>query len=116
MLVLLRSIVDGTRRTAAQLVVGCVFGGLGAIAGGVVWGDSQYVYLICGIAAVVTENVIIGIFNASKEFRDNPKSFFTWAWKLIVPTIPIFKSGAQVPLPPPEVEPASPTDEGAANG
>jgi hypothetical protein len=44
MLVLLRSIIDGTRRTALQLLAGCVFGGLGAMAAGFVWGQSHYVY------------------------------------------------------------------------
>lgn len=110
MLVLLRSIVDGTRRTAAQLVVGCIFGGLGATAAGMVWANSHYIYLICGVAAIVTENVILGLFNASKEFAAKPKDFFGWAWKLIVPTIPFFKVGAAG-----QVSPSTP-DDGSANG
>lgn len=93
MLVLLRSIVDGTRRTATQLIVGCIFGGLGAMAAGFVWGESKYIYLICGVAAVITENIVIGLFNVSKEFAERPRDVFSWAWKLIVPAIPTFRGG-----------------------
>lgn len=109
MLVLLRSIVDGTRRTAAQLIVGCIFGGLGAMAAAFVWKDSHYVYFICGVAAVITENLIVGVFNMSKQFKDDPKSTFSWAWKLIVPTIPFFRTGAQGQV-------AAEKDDGPANG
>lgn len=94
MLALLRSIIDGTRRSALQLLVGCIFGGLGAMAAAFVWKDSSWVYFICGVAAVMTENIVVGLFNMSKEFAANPKDVFAWAWKLVVPTIPFFKPGA----------------------
>lgn len=110
MLVLLRSIVDGSRRTAAQLLVGCIFGGLGASAAAFVWKDSHYVYFICGVAAVITENVIIGVTNMSKEFAEKPQTFFGWAWKLIVPTIPFLKAGATGVVPD-ATTPAAPNEE-----
>lgn len=85
MLVLLRSIVDGTRRSAMQLLAGCVFGAIGAMIAGTVFSENAYVYAICGVAAIVTENVILGLFNASKEFRDNPREVFAYFFKLLVP-------------------------------
>jgi hypothetical protein len=109
MLVLLRSIIDGTRRTALQLLVGCIFGGLGAMAAGFVWGQSHYVYLICGVAAVITENVVIGVFNMSQQFAQNPKDIIAWFIQTVLPSLGLFKSlGAGRATPPPSV-PAAPT-------
>lgn len=103
MLVLLRSIVDGTRRTALQLLVGCVFGGLGAMAAGFMWGESRYIYLICGVAAVITENVVIGVFNMSQQFAQNPKDILTWFIQTVVPAIPLIRAAKveDKPAPPP---------------
>ena len=86
MLVLLRSIIDGTRRTWYALLVGCFLGGLGAGIAGHVFADSQYVYYICGVSAVMAENVVLGLFNASREFRDAPIKVFSQMWRLIVPS------------------------------
>jgi hypothetical protein len=108
MLVLLRSIVDGTRRTALQLLVGCVFGGLGAMAAGFVWGSSHYVYLICGVAAVITENLVIGVFNMSQQFAQNPKDIVAWFIQTVVPAIPMFRAAvAKAPQAPPVITPAA---------
>jgi hypothetical protein len=116
MLVLLRSIVDGTRRTALQLLVGCVFGGLGAMAAGFVWGQSHYVYLICGVAAVVTENLVIGLFNMSNQFAQNPKDIIAWFIQTVLPSLGMLKglggaaapSVPSAPVPPAPAAPTSP--------
>lgn len=92
MLVLLRSIVDGTRRTALQLFVGCVFGGLGAMGAGFVWGNSHYVYLICGVAAVITENMVVGFFNMSQQFASNPRDVIAWFIQTVLPALPLFRA------------------------
>jgi hypothetical protein len=113
MLVLLRSIIDGTRRTALQLLVGCVFGGLGAMAAGFVWGQSHYVYLICGVAAVVTENLVIGLFNMSSQFAQNPKDIIAWFIQTVLPSLGMLKGlgGAAAPpsAPPAPAAPVAPT-------
>jgi hypothetical protein len=96
MLVLLRSIIDGTRRTALQLLVGCIFGGLGAMAAGFVWGQSHYVYLICGVAAVITENVVIGVFNMSQQFAQNPKDIIAWFIQTVLPSLGCSRRSALV--------------------
>lgn len=110
MLVLLRSIIDGTRRTALQLLVGCVFGGLGAMAAGFVWGSSHYVYLICGVAAVITENLVIGLFNMSNQFAQNPKDVIAWFVQTILPSLGLLKGlgGSAAPAAPPAA-PQAPT-------
>jgi hypothetical protein len=108
MLVLLRSIVDGTRRTALQLLVGCIFGGLGAMAAGFVWGQSHYVYLICGVAAVITENLVIGFFNMSQQFAQNPKDILTWFIQTVLPSLGLFKALGAAPKVTP-LAPAAPT-------
>jgi hypothetical protein len=113
MLVLLRSIIDGTRRTALQLLAGCVFGGLGAMAAGFVWGQSHYVYLICGVAAVVTENIVIGCFNMSQQFASNPRDVIGWFIQTVLPAIPLFraataKTPSAVPAPSAPAAPAAP--------
>jgi hypothetical protein len=108
MLVLLRSIVDGTRRTALQLLVGCIFGGLGAMAAGFVWGQSHYVYLICGVAAVITENLVIGFFNMSQQFAQNPKDIVAWFIQTVLPAIPLFRAATAASSPTPNSPPAAP--------
>ena len=86
MLTLLRSIVDGSRRSALQLIAGCVFGAAGAALAGYVFHDSKWVLPLAGASAVMTEHVILGLFNASKEFSDHPIEVFARLWRLIVPT------------------------------
>lgn len=99
LLALLRSIIDGTRRTALQLMASCIFGGLGAAAAGFVWAESHYVYFICGIAAVVTDNVVVGLFAFSKQFATDPRDWMSWVLKTVVTVVPIFpafKSAAAI--------------------
>lgn len=86
MLVLLRSILDGTRRSWYALLVGCVLGGAGAAMAGHIFYNSAWVYPICGVAAVMTENVILGLFKASAEFKDEPIKVFSQLWRLVMPT------------------------------
>ncbi|ARK07494.1 hypothetical protein LAV_00119 [Sphingobium phage Lacusarx] len=86
MLVLLRSILDGTRRTWYALLVGCVLGGAGAAMAGHVFAESKWVYPICGVAAVMTENVMLGLFKASQEFSEKPIDVFSRVWRLVMPT------------------------------
>jgi hypothetical protein len=116
MLVLLRSIVDGTRRTALQLLVGCIFGGLGAMAAGFVWGQSHYVYLICGVAAVITENLVIGFFNMSQQFAQNPKDIVAWFIQTVLPAIPLFRAATAASSPTPNARRSGDTSTDRAHG
>jgi hypothetical protein len=86
MLVLLRSILDGTRRSWYALLTGCILGGAGSVIAGTAFAGSNYVYFWCGVAAVVCENVVLGLFNASKEFRDAPIKVFAQIWKIVMPS------------------------------
>jgi hypothetical protein len=85
-LVLLRSIMDGTRRVWYRLLTGCVLGGLGGALTGLAFADSKYVYAFCGIAAIMTENVVLGLFKASQQFSDDPITVFSRLWRLVMPT------------------------------
>lgn len=85
MLVLLRSIVDGTRRKWYAILIGCVLGAAGSAVAGSIWHDSRFVFPICGAAAVMAENIILGLFNASQEFRDEPIKVFSTIWRTVVP-------------------------------
>lgn len=86
LLVLLRSIIDGTRRNWQTLVVGVLLGAAASAIAGQVFHGSTYVFPICGAAAVVSENVILGLFNVSKEFSNEPLRVFSTLWQLIVPS------------------------------
>lgn len=85
MLVLLRSILDGTRRKWYIILIGMALGAAASAVAGETWHDSRYVYWICGAAAVMAENVILGLFNASNEFRQQPIKVFATMWRIIVP-------------------------------
>lgn len=85
MLVLLRSIVDGTRRKWYAILIGCILGAAGSAVAGSIWHDSRFVFPICGAAAVMAENIILGLFNASQEFRDEPIKVFATIWRTVVP-------------------------------
>lgn len=85
-LVLLQSILQGTKRRWWSLLIGCAFGGAGSWVAAQIWGDSKYVYIICGVAAVVTENVLIGVVNASKQFADSPIKVGSQLAKMFFPT------------------------------
>jgi len=85
-LVLLQSIIAGAKRTWWSLLIGCAFGGLGSWVASQIWHNSPYVFVICGIAAVVTENLLIGAMNASKEFAESPIKVLTHFAKVFLPT------------------------------
>ena len=69
---LLISIFDVARRSALKLTAGCVLGGLGALLAGSLMEGSKWQLVAAGIAAVMTENIVMGLIKASKEFRENP--------------------------------------------
>lgn len=85
-LVLLQSILSTTKRNAKSLIIGCLFGGAGSWIASQIWGDSKYVFIICGVAAVVTENLLMGVLEASQQFRSDPITVFGKMWRLIMPT------------------------------
>lgn len=84
-LVLLQSILSGVKRNWWSLLIGCAMGGAGAWVAGQIFADSKWVYVICGVAAVVTENVLMGVVNASKQFADNPIQVGSHFLKMFVP-------------------------------
>lgn len=85
MLVLLQSILSGTRRVWWRLLLSCLIGGAGAALAGHLFADSKWVYAICGVAAIMSENVIFGFFNASEEFKNSPIKVFSQLFRLFVP-------------------------------
>jgi hypothetical protein len=86
MLVLLQSIFSGTRRAWYRLAASCFVGGIAAVFVGHMFSDSSWVYAYCGVAAIVAENVIMGIFNASEEFKKNPINVFAEIWRIVMPS------------------------------
>lgn len=86
MLVLLQSIMSGERRVWWRLLISCFIGGAAAALAGHIFQNSSWVYAICGVAAIVAENVIFGIVKASNEFKDNPIKVFTHLWRVVMPT------------------------------
>lgn len=86
MLVLLHSILSGERRVWWRLLLSCLIGGGAAALTGHIFHDSSWVYAYCGVAAIVAENVIFGIFNASEQFKQNPIAVFAQLWRVIVPS------------------------------
>ncbi len=86
-LVLLQSILSGTRRVWWRLLLSCFLGAGGAALAGHLFSESRWVYPICGAAAIVSENVVLGLFKASEEFRNQPIKVFSELWQLIVPDI-----------------------------
>lgn len=85
-LVLLQSLVTGAKRRWASLLIGCFFGGVGSTIAFMVWGSSPYIPIIAGVAAVVTENLLNGALNASKQFADSPIKVLTHFAKTFLPT------------------------------
>lgn len=85
-LVLLQSILSGARRNWWSLLIGCALGGVGSWIAGQIWADSPYIYIICGVAAVITENLLIGVTNASKEFAEKPLKVATHVARTFLPT------------------------------
>jgi hypothetical protein len=92
---LLQSILSGAKRNWWSLLIGCALGGAGAWVAGNIWADSKYVYIICGVVAVVTENVLGGVVNASRQFAESPLKVGTALLKMFVPMFgkPIGDSG-----------------------
>jgi hypothetical protein len=86
LLVLLQSILSGERRVWWRLLLSCIIGGGAAVLAGSIFHDSRYVYAICGVAAIISENIIFGLFKASNEFKNNPIAVFADIWRLVMPT------------------------------
>jgi hypothetical protein len=85
-LVLFQSILSGTRRVWWRLLMSCAIGGAGSALAGMLFTNSKYVYVICGVAAIMSENIILGLFTASEEFKDSPIEVFSKFWRLLMPT------------------------------
>ncbi len=85
-LVLLQSILSGANRNWWSLLIGCGLGGAGSWVASQIWQDSPYIYIICGVAAVVAENLLMGIVGMSKQFADNPLKVFTHLARTFLPT------------------------------
>lgn len=86
-IVLLQSILSGTRRVWWRLLLSCLLGAGGAALAGHIFSDSRWVYPICGAAAIMSENIILGLFQASEDFRKEPIRVFSELWQLVVPDI-----------------------------
>ena len=86
MLVLLQSILSGQRRVWWRLLLSCMIGGAAAALAGHIFADSKWVYAICGVAAIMAENIIFGLVNASEEFKQNPIKVFGTLWRIIMPS------------------------------
>lgn len=91
MVALLRSVVDGARRSAGHLVAGCIFGGLGAALVHDATAGSSWRLVYTGAAAVLTERIVVGLYGAGDEFAKKPLEIFTRMWKLIVPSLPTIR-------------------------
>lgn len=86
MLVLLQSILSGTRRVWWRLLISCVIGGGGSALAGMIFTDSKFVYFYCGVAAIMSENLIFGFLKASEEFKESPIQVFSQLFRLVMPT------------------------------
>jgi hypothetical protein len=86
-LVLLQSILSGTRRVWWRLLLSCLLGAGGAALAGHIFSESRWVYPICGAAAIMSENIILGLFQASEDFRKEPIRVFSELWQLVVPDV-----------------------------
>jgi hypothetical protein len=86
MLVLLQSILSGERRVWWKLLASCVIGGSAAALVGHAFSDSQWVYIYCGISAIVAENIIFGLVKASEQFKNNPISVAAQLWRVFGPS------------------------------
>lgn len=86
MLVLLQSILSGERRVWWRLMLSCLIGGAASVLAGHIFHDSSWVYAICGVSAIMAENILFGLVKASAEFKDNPISVFATIWRVVVPS------------------------------
>lgn len=82
---MLRSAVDGVRRSFGRLLVGSLFGGIGAIIANNTFDESSYKILLIGVSAVIAENIVIGLSNASKKFSTDPWPLLKELFAIIVP-------------------------------
>lgn len=79
---LLRSLVDGTRRTLTRLLLAVVFGGIGGWLAADTF-DGQWWAIAIG--AIMCENLAVGLFNLSRQFRDDPMAIIERAWAIVGP-------------------------------
>lgn len=86
MLVLLQSILSGERRVWWKLLASCVIGGGASALVGHTFADSSWVYIYCGISAIMAENIIFGLIKASDQFKNNPISVFAQLWRVVMPS------------------------------
>ena len=86
MLVLLQSILSGERRVWWRLLLSCIVGGGAAALVGHTFSDSSWVYIYCGISAIMAENIIFGLVNASEQFKNSPLTVFAQLWRVVVPS------------------------------
>lgn len=77
---LLRSVVDGTRRSFVRLVVGCIFGGLGAYLAGFAFEGKWFAPFAIGAAAVMTEHLALGLYRLSVAFAEDPVALINRFW------------------------------------
>lgn len=98
-LVFLQSILSGTRRAWYRLLASALIGGCAAALTGYVFEDSKWVYFYCGVAAIMAENVIFGLFNASEQFKENPINVFAQLWRIVVPAFGVTTDKAGLDLP-----------------
>lgn len=85
MLVLLQSIMSGQRRVWWRLLLSCIVGGGASALAGHIFQDSTWVYVYCGVAAIMAENVLFGLVKASEEFKEKPIDVFAQLWRIVVP-------------------------------
>jgi len=86
MLVLLQSILSGERRVWWKLLASCIIGGSAAALVGHAFEGSSWVYIYCGISAIVAENIIFGLVKASEQFKQSPISVFAQLWRVVMPS------------------------------
>ena len=100
MVALLRSVVDGVRRSGLRLFVGCIFGGLGAVLIHDATQGDKLRLIYTGLAAVITEQIVIGIHKAGIDFSSKPFEILS----KLLEMIPHFRAinSPPEPLPPPE--------------
>ena len=67
-------------------MIGCIFGGVGSWVAGQIWHDSEYIYIICGVAAIVTSHLLQAVSNAAKELSDRPIHIGVHLAKVFLPT------------------------------
>lgn len=79
---LLRSVVDGTRRSFVRLLVGCLFGGLGAYMAGFAFEGRWFAPFAIGAAAVMTEHLALGLYRLAVAFSNDPVAMVERFWKV----------------------------------